>query len=228
VLYPENLTRRGYAGLKAADYLIRHQVESGLSIGVFDKEYRYRREESLASEGKLYWDTSDESANCAGLLEQMDFPLVSVALAYDSFDHLDMDKLGELMATLPAFGPSYAVLAKNDKRDAASWEAKGHGEVIFRNATSTRHDYEGKGLMRKLADYMMRDAASKGWRGIQIESMNDAVTHVWTHPPAPFKGEEVSDFHMWTHEEENGKGESVYPFRPAKQRVVKVYCYLRE
>jgi hypothetical protein len=94
----------------------------------------------------------------------------------------------------------------NDRRDPESWEAKGHGEVIFCNATSTRHGYEGKGIMRRLANYLIRDAAMKSWRGIQIESMNDAITHVWTHPPVPFKGEQVSDFHMWTYGEENEKG----------------------
>ncbi|KAK2600181.1 hypothetical protein QQS21_005053 [Conoideocrella luteorostrata] len=228
LLYPEGLTKRLYACFSAGDYLIRHQVESGLSLGVFDKEYQYKSPESAAVGGKLYWDASDESADSIKLLEQMDFPLVSVALAYDNFNHLDMEKMKPLIAMLPEFGQIYGILAQRDKRDPQIWEAKGLGEVISRNATSTRRDYEGKGIMKNLAHCMIRDMASKGWRGIQIECFNDAVTHVWTNPPTPHRSEEISDVHTWTYEEENEKGDLLRPFRPASQRIVKVYCHLTE
>lgn len=228
VLYPEGLAERAYVGLGSAGYLVQHQISSGLSLGVFDNEYQFKNPESAATGGKLYWDSKDKGADGGKLLEQMDFPLVSVALAYDNFHHLDMEKMKPLLALLPAFGPMYGVLAKFDKRDPAAWEAKGPGEVVMRNATSTRRDYEGKGIMKKLAHYMMRDMAAKGWRGIQIECFSDAVIHVWTNPPAPYRSEEVSQFHTWSYEEENENGETVYPFRPAKQRIVKVYCHLKE
>ncbi len=54
--------------------------------------------------GALYWDLADESVSSDTLLEQMDFPLVSVALAYDGFNALEMDKMGPLMAALLPFG----------------------------------------------------------------------------------------------------------------------------
>lgn len=226
-LYPDNKTARAYDGLKHATYLVKHQVDSGHSLGVFDKEYRFRRQESAATDGALYWDTSDEGADAEKLLEQMDFPLVSVALAYDSFNGLDMEKMAGLMGVLPLYGPVYHVLAANDKRDAKSWRANRAGEVLFRNATSTRCDHEGKGIMKALAQHMMRTAAAEGFRGIQIECLSDAVNHVWSNPPAPFRGEVVSEFHTMTYEEKDDKGETGHPFRPANQRATKVYCTLK-
>ncbi|POR30898.1 Uncharacterized protein TPAR_08879 [Tolypocladium paradoxum] len=227
-LYPDNKTARVYDGFKHATYLVKHQIESGHSLGVFDKEYRFRRQESAATGGALYWDTSDSVADADELLEQMDFPLVSVALAYDSVNGLDMDKMAGLMGVLPLLGAVLRILAVNDKRDAKSWQANGPGEVLFRNATSTRRDHEGKGIMKALARYMMRTAAAKGFRGIQIECLADAVIHVWSNPPAPFRGEVVSEFHTMTYEEKDEKGGAVHPFRPANQRATKVYCTLKE
>ena len=227
VLYPQNLTKLCYEGMKELDYLIGHQIDSGYSIGVFDKEYQFKRPESAATEGKLYWDYSDEKIDKDGLLEQMDFPLVTVAMSYDGFNPLDMEKMMSLLAVLPAFGHIYGVLAMLDKRDGASWQPKALGEVLMRNATSTRHDYEGKGLMRKLAQYLMRTSADKGFRGIQIESLSDGVCKVWSNPPAPFKGEIVSEFHMQTFEQDDGNGQMVHPFHPADQRATKIYVTLK-
>lgn len=92
VTYPEKQTARFNAAMKAADYLVNHQIESGLSFGVFDKEYEYRREDSAAAQGKFHWDPENENLSGSQILENMDFPLVSVALAYDGFDKLDMDR----------------------------------------------------------------------------------------------------------------------------------------
>lgn len=92
VTYPENKTARYNAAMKAADYLINHQIESSLSFGVFDKEYQYRREGSAATQGKFYSDPDNENLTGDEILDAMDFPLVSVALAYDGFDKLDMNR----------------------------------------------------------------------------------------------------------------------------------------
>lgn len=227
IVFPEKKTARLMAGQKAADYLIRHQIDSGYSLGVFDTEYKFKRPASAATGGKLYWDLEDESSNAEQLLEQMDFPLVSVALAYDSINHLDMAKLGPLIEVLPPYGIVYGALHDLDKRDPATWEAKAPGEVIFRNATSTRHEYEGQGIMGALARYMMRWIAEKGFRGIQIETMADAVYYVWSEPPKPFSGEVVSSFEAETYEVEDEEGTKTRPMAPAKQRITKVYCKLK-
>lgn len=214
-----------------ADYLVRHQINSGLSFGVFDTEYVFKREASKTTDGKLYWDLSEPSVKAEHgiegeaqrLLEQMDFPLVSVALSYDGFDSLDMNQMGPLLAGLPHFGLVYHILEERDPRDPNSWKPKAANEVVFRNATSTRKDYEGEGIMAALARWLMREAAGRGFRGIQIEALADAVTHVWSTAELPFKGSVVSEFHTDTWEDEEGK----IGFAPAHQRVTKCFVDLK-
>lgn len=227
VIYPENKTRRLYDGYKAADYLINRQIDSGLSLGIFDKEYVYKRPESAATDGKLWWDLDDETVDADTLRDQMDFPLLSVAMAYDGVHHLEMPKLKPLIATLPAFGTMYGILAQRDPRDPKSWEATAPGQVLLRNATSTKPGEEGKGFMKTLARYMMRKAAEEGFRAIQIECAHDAVIHVWSNPPSPFKGHRISELNCWTYEATNEDGTTSYPMRPSKQDIVKVYVDLK-
>jgi hypothetical protein len=227
VIYPENKTRRAYDGFRTVDYLVDHQINSGYSLGVFDTEYKFKRPESAATGGALYWDLEDDSADRDKLLEQMDFPLVSIALAYDGFNALDIEKMGPVIQVLPGFGQIYAILMNGDKRDPDTWKAKAEGELLLRNATSTRHDYEGKGLMRKMAEYMMRVTAAKGFRAIQIETLSDGVCKVWSEPPPPFKAEIVCDFHTSTAEWEDENGVKSFPFRPAEQRLTRIYVSLK-
>lgn len=229
VTYPENLVRRTYAGYQKAEYLMRHQIESGHSFGIFDLEYQYKTDEARKQEGKLYWDLDNEDVTSAQLLEQMDFPLVSVAMAYDGCKPLDMAKLSELIEVLPAFASLYHGLEVLDSRDPESWKAKGPKEVLLRNATATRHDYEGQRLMRKMANWLMRYANELGFRAIQIECAADAVNWVWTHPPAPFTATEVAAFNTHEYHEEkevDGVKKEVNPFGAAKQRVSKVFVEL--
>lgn len=230
-VYPNNITANAHFGLKAAEYLIMHQINSGMSFGVFDTEYKFKREESKAIGGKLYWDESEPSvqetqgldAESKRLLDQMDFPLVSVALSYDAADPLDHDKMGPVMACLPLFGLLYHILAEGDTRDPNPSNPTGHGQVLFRNATSTRREYESEKIMAGLARWLMHEADERGFRGIQIEALHDAVNHVWSEPPSPYKGTIVSEFHTATWKDEKGE----IAFKPANQRVTKVYVDLK-
>lgn len=227
-LYPKDLTGRIMGTFEAVTYLVEHQVSSGLSYGVFDDEYVYKTAEAEKVGGKLYWDakekgSDDVKAESKRLLEQMDLPLVSIALSYDGTNALDMEKMGPLMACLPHFGLIYDILAEGDPRDPKSWKAKGPGEVLMRNATSTRCDHEGKSVMSGMARWLMREAAAKGYRGIQIECLADAVTYVWSHPEEPFKGGVVSEFQLA--EWKNEKGEEA--FAPTKQRATTCYVELK-
>ena len=226
LVYPEGRAKRVRQGAKAADYLIRHQIESGMSFGIFDKEYKYKRPESAATQGKLYWDENDLESDGPALLEQMDFPLASVALAYDGSNPLDLSSLMPMFEVLPLFPILYHILEELDKRDPASWKAQGPHEVLMRNATSTRVDYERQGLMKKLAQWLMREAALKGYRGIQIECAHDAVTHTWMNAPKPFKSELVVQFDTATYVQEDENGKKFHPFEPSKQVVTKVYVKL--
>jgi len=226
VLYASRATELTLAMATKGIYLIQHQIDSGLSYGVFDTQYQYKRAESAATGGKLYWDYSNTTVDGATLLEQIDSPLVSVALSYDQFDPLDMSRLVETVKLLPQFGILYGALEAADKRNPADWSATAAGQVLMRNGTSTRVDYEGKGLMKGLAHWLIREAALKGFRAIQIESAHDAVSQTWLHPPAPFTAELISSFHTDTYEEDGPNGEKVNPFTPAKVLITKMYVTL--
>lgn len=230
VVYPEGKTARIYRGFAGAEYLLRHQIESGHSFGVFDLEYQFKREGSKP-DGKLYWDLEDTSLDQDQLQDQMDFPLISVAMAYDGFNALDMEQITPLMEVLPLFGAVYHTLEERDSRPPESWKPTAEKQVLMRNATSSRHDAEGKGIMKALAQFLMRYAYEQGFRAIQIECLADAVTKVWSEPPKPFKGTIVAEFNTGTLEEEqevDGVKKMVKPFGDnCHQRVTKVYCDLR-
>ncbi len=229
VVYPDGMVERCLGGFDKVEYLVRHQVESGHSHGVFDTEYEYKTEEARKEGGKLLWDMNNANVTGADLLKQMDFPLASVALAYDGINPLDMERLMPLMETLPVFGTVYHHLEVLDPRDPASWKPRQPNEVMLRNATSTRHDYEGQRLMRELANWLMRYADGQGFRGIQIECVADAVSHTWSHPPEPYKGTIISKFQSEEYSEEqevDGVKRQINPFEPAKQEMTKVYVNL--
>jgi len=222
LIYPEHKAQRIFASKEPGSYLIEHQISSGMSFGVFDTEYKFKRPESEATGGALYWDELKDSPDATSeeLLERMDFPLASIALAYDGINPLDMSRLEPLVAALPLFGTLYHNLELQDPR-GDTWKPKEANQVLMRNATSTRHDYEGEHLMGNLARFLMREAKLRGFRGIQIECAHDAVNHVWSHPPAPFKGEVITKVDMGTFEQDGKK-----VFEPSKQVCTKVFVTL--
>ncbi|KAF2103505.1 hypothetical protein NA57DRAFT_53023 [Rhizodiscina lignyota] len=227
VCYPEKQTQRALDGFKAADYLVRHQVESGMSFGVFDTEYKFKRPESEATEGAVYWDDISPDATQQEMLDAMDNPLATVALAYDGINALDMEKLMPLIAVLPLFGMLYGILHVLDTRPEESHTPTGPKQFLMRNATSTRQDYEGFGLMRKLANFLMREAKLEGFKAINIECLHDAVAHTWSHPPEPFKAELICKFKLDEWEDKDEKtGEVTHPFKPATQVASKIQVNL--
>ncbi|KAH8892934.1 hypothetical protein GQ53DRAFT_745899 [Thozetella sp. PMI_491] len=222
-VYPDDKTGMCYTLFTLSTHLVDHQIASGLSLGIFDKEYQFKRPESAATGGKLYWNLDDKNADEAQLLEQMDFPLVSVALAFDSFDPMDIAQLIPLVERYPAFGLRGRITQERDARDPKSWQATGPGQVLFRNATATRVGQNGVGLMKLLARYMMRKSAAEGFRGIQISCIHDAVHHVWSNPPEPFKGEVVVKFNVASDENEEVRRS----FQGSNQDVSLVYVTLK-
>jgi hypothetical protein len=44
----------------AWEYLVAHQIESGLSYGVFDTQYSYKTAEAKSLGGKVFWDEEKE------------------------------------------------------------------------------------------------------------------------------------------------------------------------
>ncbi|KAF2458396.1 hypothetical protein BDY21DRAFT_363285 [Lineolata rhizophorae] len=111
-----------------------------------------------------------------------------------------------------------------DTRDLETWKAKRQrGHLPQRHA---RVDYSGQGLMGKLPQLLMREAKSKGFRGIQIEMAPDAVSHVWSKPPAPFKRDIISTPACATCKKETEESEITAPFYASTQVCRKIYCNL--
>ncbi|KAH8894617.1 hypothetical protein GQ53DRAFT_683261 [Thozetella sp. PMI_491] len=226
VIYTEDVTKRIYEALEKNEYIARHQIESGLSYGVFDLEYQYKRPESALTGGKLYWDVTNTEATPKELLDQMDFPLVSVALSYDATNPFDPEKVKPVLAIRPLYGVVVTQLRAGDKRDPKSWMPKSPGEVLLRNGTSTRIDYSKQGLMKLMAHWLMHDAAARGYRAIQIECASDSVHHVWMNPPEPYKAELISSLDTGAYEE-TVEGKKIKPFAPSRQLLTKVYVTLK-
>jgi hypothetical protein len=222
-IYTEEKTRMCYSLFKSARYLMSHQIESGLSLGIFDNEYKFKRPGSIATGGKLYWNLEDQSASEAELLEQMDFPLLSVALAYDNFKPLDTTQLKPLTELMPLLLVRNKILQQRDKRDPKSWQATGPGQVLIRNGTATKADEQGRGFMKVLAQYMMRKASLEGFRGIQIQCLHDSVRHAWTRPPEPFRGEVVAAFNCVSDVDEKVR----LSFQGSSQEIALVYVTLK-
>ncbi|KAI1133226.1 hypothetical protein F5Y10DRAFT_131644 [Nemania abortiva] len=226
-LYPSNKTERFYGLYQASDYLIKYQISSSLSLGLFDREYEFQNPESAAPGGKLYFDFSDPSADEDELLRQMDTPLVSIACAFDAFYAMDNRRVAPVMGRLPASASFHAALAECDARDSEMWKPTAPGQVLQRMGTATRAGAEGGGFMKAMAHHMMRRAADKGFRGIQIECFHDAVTAVWANPPLPFKGCVAGEVDTYALDEVDAEGRRRFPYRPLKQRLTKVYVTLR-
>jgi hypothetical protein len=231
-IYPEDQTARFYATFDGATHLVQHQIDSGLSYGVFDKEYVFKRPESAETGGAVYFQNeSDRDSNLSGdeVLDQMDFPLASIALAFDAADPMDMARVAPLIQALPDFATFAPRLEARDTREKSSWEATGPFQVLKRMGTATRSDYMGLGITKTMAHWLMFDASEKGFRGINIECYHDAVNHIWTHPPKPFSAERVAVFSVdeYDTQKEGEDGEVVRPYAHVGQALSKVYVHLK-
>ncbi|KAJ0417425.1 hypothetical protein BJY00DRAFT_206324 [Aspergillus carlsbadensis] len=238
-IYPEDQTARFYAAFDGATYLVQHQIDSGLSYGVFDREYVFNRPESAASGGAIsFQDESNRnpSLTAAEVLHEMDFPLASIALAYDAANPIDMARVAPLIRALPDFATFAPRLEARDTREKSSWEATGPAQVLKRMGTATRVDYMGLGITKTMAHWLMYHVSERGFRGISIECYHDAVNHIWMHPPEPFRAEGVAVFRVDEYEYEKEKegengedaaGEVVRPYGHVGQALSKVYVHLK-
>ncbi|KAK5625365.1 hypothetical protein RRF57_001081 [Xylaria bambusicola] len=220
-LYPHNKTARFYGLYQASHFLVKHQIRSGLSLGIFDTEYVFRNPSSASLGGALYFDSSDTSLDEDELLKRMDTPLVSIACAFDAFDMLDNRFVAPVTGRLPASASFYEALGGDDEWPTAP------GQVLRRMGTATRADAAGEGFMKAMAHDMMRRAAEVGFSRIQIECFHDAVTAVWANPPAPFKGEVAREVNTYALDEIDAQGRRRFPFRPVRQMLTKVCVTLR-
>ncbi|KAK0745610.1 hypothetical protein B0T18DRAFT_325907 [Schizothecium vesticola] len=210
--YPNDQAARAYRLQQTAINFIAINVISGLSYGVFDTEYKFKRPESAATGGKLWWDSRNTDATGAELLEQMDFPLVSIAMAYDGAEPRDGSEWAPILESVPAYAYLRAELARGDKRDPDSWKPRGYGEVVRRGGTATRQDYAGFGLAKGMAHWHLWEMKGRGFSGYQITTAHPGLSRVFLNPPAPFRAELVSRAGIGEVEVEDGEEGVVRPF----------------
>lgn len=106
-----------------------------------------------------------------------------------------------------------------------NWVPKDTGRVLQRNATATREDYMGYGLMKKLAHWDIREAGRCGWTGVVIECFHDAVTETWMNPPDGFKAQNICEVNIKDMEEAAGK---MVSYEHVNQKAVRVFVTLRK
>ncbi|KAL4894274.1 hypothetical protein BDV59DRAFT_176161 [Aspergillus ambiguus] len=225
-LQPDDKTKAqlAYQQYQTADHLVRHAILSGISYGVFDREYMYKYPESEASGGKLHWDMADVSATEEQLLQQMDFPLVSIAMSCDNANYVDMKQLDSFISVLPCFGHAVSHMNSLDTRTE---EQKTQGRVLQRVGTSTRSDYQQRGLMRTMAYWVMDEAARLGYDAIEIPCVNSSVIRIWGNPPSPYRASILSEFNIRDYEVEE-KGVKTKPYRHVDQIMCKIRVELTE
>lgn len=201
----ETQTERVYKFYHTMENLMSLVALDGNSYGVWDTQYQFKRPESASTGGKLYWDENKLDATSEQLLEQMDFPLISVAVAYDGINKPDMSLYGPIIKLIPLFGHLHGAMEKGDIREPEAQKPKTAGEMLFRAGTATKADYGGLGIAKGLAHWLMREVAGKGFQGMQIGIAHAALEKVFMNPPAPFTAKIVSVVDLAEFEvEENG------------------------
>ena len=227
-LVPEDeRTALTYGAYLGCEGLALHMIKSGKTLAVYDKEYAFKRPGSAAQGGKLWWDVEDKAANRDKLAEQMDFPLVHLAAAYDQFERPSPEAMSSAVGSLPPMGHAFGALGSRDPRSLEESMATALGQNLSRVATVTQEGYEGQKLMRLTAQYMMRKSAEEGFRAINISAFSDAVFHIWSNPPEPFKAKEICHLDYYDYEETADNGTTSFPFRPADFRATKLVIELR-
>ncbi|KAI3327275.1 hypothetical protein HD806DRAFT_388404 [Xylariaceae sp. AK1471] len=177
-----------------------HSLESGLSYGIFDKDYQFKRPESSATGGAVYWheiDPNDPDLEVTGpqrLLDAMDFPLVSIALSYDKANPMPPEVLADSVQLIPeqTYMRMLAPTASSPDEKKKKTEEPNKGEVLARGGTATRRDYSGQGLMKSLSHFVMHEAHARGFKRIEVTVASEAVSRVWRNPPAPYRAEIVA------------------------------------
>ncbi|KAK0625904.1 hypothetical protein B0T14DRAFT_561863 [Immersiella caudata] len=194
VLYPTAQTAHAYAFYTACKTPITLNTATGLSYGLFDTHYVFKNPEKE-------------------LLEQMDFPLVSIAMAHDAAEPRDNSEWVEVINVIPRLATLFGEIEKLDEREESIWKPKETGQVIYRRGTSTRADYEGLGCAKMLAHWCMGEWKRRGYRGMQLGVAHKAVERIFTVGlPEGMKGEAVARLDTEGYEEVGEDGERVKPF----------------
>ncbi|KAK4143932.1 uncharacterized protein C8A04DRAFT_11935 [Dichotomopilus funicola] len=201
--YPDGgPTQRAYDMYHAMETSSLQSIKSELSYGVFWAGHRPN------STGTLHWDFTNPHATRAQLLEQMDFPLVSIAMSKDVAES-SSTTVNPLPSstTITTHKPWAAIvdghrdisdtLKALDPRRPSLYSPTAKGLVARRSGTHTRGDHANRGLAKALAHFIMhRVLCELGYQAILIHAGGEGLNRVWLNPPAGegFRAEEVSKF----------------------------------
>lgn len=225
--YEGGATQRAYDMYHAMKPSSKQCIDSGLSYGVFIKDW-------TKSEAKLRWNVEDPSCTRDDLLKQMDFPLVSVAMSKD----LTADKLGprKKFKSWAEIVPPHGTISRELKRKDESRQNREvkhqtpqAGDVVRRSGTHTHGDHAGKGLARALAHFVMDRMAEKGYGKILIHTGDAHVHKVWANPPAPHTAVVGAVFETANHVEAGPETEGKHnPFGRADVTCSRIWVLLGE
>ncbi|KAK4151633.1 hypothetical protein C8A00DRAFT_35726 [Chaetomidium leptoderma] len=187
-------------------------IEGSLSYGVFLKGHKCNDPEK---EGELKWDLDNPFATREDLLNQMDFPLVSIAMSKDAAIKKSQHPTGlkTWAEIVDGHKDISEQLKEGDDRDQSVWAPNIPGKVVHRCGTHTRSDHAGKGLSKALAHFVMQKMADLGYEAILIHTGSEAVNKVWEYPPEPFKSKVIHTFNTDGFRKENAETKEEYcPF----------------
>lgn len=226
--YPDGgPTQRAYDMYHAMETSSLRSIKSGLSYGVFWAGHRPKSSSEIPDHAKsvntdtdnssistLHWDFTNPHATRAQLLEQMDFPLVSIAMSKDAAESsttlnplLHSTSPSSSSATTTNHKPWAAIvdghrdisdtLKALDPRAPSLYSPTVKGLVARRSGTHTRGDHANRGLAKALAHFIMRKVLRElGYQAILIHAGGEGLNRVWLNPPPGegFHAEEVSKF----------------------------------
>lgn len=192
-LVPAPRIKTALRGFTAVGSYYAHSLLNGLTYGIFDKEYQFKRPESAKTGGAVYWseiDPEDPELETRGeqwMLDKMDFPIVCLALSYDMFCPTPKEAFVAMATLVPLFGKLMAQYGDLMSTIEDMPKPTAEGQYIHRSGCVTRAGYEGRGLGKALMYWVMWEMAARGYRGMEVGAGNLAVQKAWLHPDAPFQ-----------------------------------------
>jgi len=228
VPYNDGDTQRAYDMYKAMEASSGLSIDSGLSYGVFIKDWT-ARDKTTKKGGELRWDFGDKSASREVLLEQMDLPLVAIAMSKDAaaakpIQPEGVTLWGDIVDGHKDISDGLKAAGREGGDDKLRWLLE--GRIARRSGTHTRGDHAGKGLSKALAHFVMQELANKGYDKILIHTGGGTVHKVWSDPPAPFYAITTGEFDTAKFRKLDGQNKQYNPFGNAQVVCTRVWIVL--
>ena len=226
--YVGDKTKRAYDMFAAIEPSAKEGIKSGLSYGVFQKNWKSRLDGTKEG-GEVRWDPKDLSATEKDLLKQMDFPLVSVAITKRRRREGEPKPQPPEGVTpwsdiVPLFATISGAFRTQEAKSAPPFASP--ERIAQRSGTHTRSDFKKQRLMRALAHYVM-DQLAREFDMVVIQSTSDSVTEVWEKPPLGYKATVTGVFDTAMYLVVGKDGKPYNPFGDAKVVCKKIWVDLK-